>query len=943
VRPSLNTLQKRRNQRPKAQNQNMVLSTAETKQNRNTFPTLFPHTKAMVLSTDKPHQEASAKFRSVLPHEPQSKENLGFIHLQGALEPKRRSEGGAFETDADKEENDQSYYWSTQEQLEESLWKILSQNYESHSLPYPVESITVLDRPPYTKVRLAYSSPRDALDVAIAWRSRKLTPADFFPPSENSDKFTFGNHPFQVTLTTMEPLPSISCWKRSNPPKFRRLFARPDENPTQLEQERAETRFVFMTGLLENKETYDDSFWNQTHHIVDAIRRLANHYDASGVGVEIFVSLKKMAHSCHIGMRSSSDAKALITGLQGTTYTWECTDGVVVERIQSGKLFLDYAAITQKSLVKSQARDTGQDVEDKREPSRPECTSTTDEIDVPGLQVVTDYVSPAEEAGLLAVLTGPQAPWAPNQTNKSQTGAVKRLVQHYGYVFDYETADVLRDRSKSGANCPPIPAIPTDKTPSSSSSVKLDQASQHHAANGRGWEVLACVVDKTRQFNFSRKNQEGDDNDEGNQTQSFPHLNQITINNYKPGEGIGSHVDTPSAFGDGLISISLGGGIVMEFRKVNSKIKKLVYLPPRSLVLMSGPARYEWEHVIVTRRTDTHNGTVLPRSLRVSLTLRTALQLDGSPLPLVQSNRFPPIWGNAESEQLRALVTPATERDHVHAVYDAIATQWHHTRGKRGVLWPSATQFVQDLPRCSVIADVGCGDGKYFPAVWNAGSYVIGTDISLPLLQTSMTSQNDEDTPENRIVSLERRQLRDRPAVAVADCMSVPLRDKSVDAAICIAVMHHLSTEERRLRCIEELARIVRVGGTINIQAWAMEQEESSRRKFAAPDVFVPFNAQPKYLDKVDAPSGNNQSASTAPGSEAVAAAAESKSVAQVYSEAYKNADFDEKKGLVVFQRYCHMYRKGELEELVERVPGVSVVESGYETGNHFVILQVLK
>ena len=65
-------------------------------------------------------------------------------------------------------------------------------------------------------------------------------------------------------------------------------------------------------------------------------------------------------------------------------------------------------------------------------------------------------------------------------------------------------------------------------------------------------------------------------------------------------------------------------------------------------------------------------------------------------------------------------------------------------------------------------------------------------------------------------------------------------------------------------------------------------------------------------------------------------------SVAQMYSEAYDGAEFDERKGLVVFQRYCHLYRQGELEELVSRVPHVEVTESGYESGNHFVILKVV-
>jgi SAM-dependent methyltransferase len=245
------------------------------------------------------------------------------------------------------------------------------------------------------------------------------------------------------------------------------------------------------------------------------------------------------------------------------------------------------------------------------------------------------------------------------------------------------------------------------------------------------------------------------------------------------------------------------------------------------------------------------------------------------------------------------------------------------------VLWPGATQFLQELPEGSIVADVGCGDGKYFPAIWEAGSYVIGSDISLPLLQHAAYRGDVE--AESRRVSEHRHHLRRMPAVAVADCMNIPLRSKSCDAAICIAVMHHLSTRERRIRCISELCRIVKVGGLINIQAWAMEQQESSRRKFDGTDVFVPFNAQPKYLDKSEPKAAVNADWESS-----------SKSTAQVYSEEYK-ADYDEKKGLVVFQRYCHLYRKGELEELVDEVDSAKLHEGGYESGNHFVILRVVK
>lgn len=406
----------------------------------------------------------------------------------------------------------------------------------------------------------------------------------------------------------------------------------------------------------------------------------------------------------------------------------------------------------------------------------------------------------------------------------------------------------------------------------------------------------------------------------------------------------------------------------MEFRKHNQSgekdndERKLVHLPPRSALLMSGDARYKWEHMIANRRTDTVNGTVIPRKLRVSLTLRTALKessdtSDGGaePMEVIESCKFPLRWHRSQngpdgdmvtidSSHLDSknstskngyLITPECEKNHVHAVYDAVAEQWHHTRGKRGVLWPRASQFLENQSRGSIVADVGCGDGKYFAAGWTAGCYVIGTDISLPLLQTAMGGSGGADP---RQVKYDESGASAKPAMAVADCLNLPLQDGCCDAAICIAVMHHLSSEERRLQCLRELRRVVKLGGLINVQAWALEQEAKSKRKFAGTDVFVPFNAQPRYLNKVQVEEKPSKQEKGSRGS-----ANGTKGVAEIYSQAYEGAEFDENKGLVVFKRYCHMYRHGELDELVEQVDGLSLIESGYESGNHFVLLQVTK
>ena len=813
------------------------------------------------------------------------------------------------------------------------------------------------------------------------------------------------------------------------------------------------------------------------------------------------VDLYSVYDYLHVGMRNNEDVMKIIHEFQGkriplsiqlpasfvnyflhlhgrNNLSTEATakvllsssPSVVIANVITGKLFVDYADVMlpkgrlQSGILRQKCNndDITTNINSNTssgvvvgggggEPSRPECTSTTDHIIIPGLSLIPNFISNDEEEVLLAALAGPHAPWAPPQYTPSG-GMIRRRVQHYGYVFDYASSDVLRrdeydktsisnknnsnddeynnddgvinvmmesslsssSSSLSNSACPPMPSMyPSQKLVIDMSNEEVERYIDSAVQDVKGWEALAGVIERTRRFNF-------DPTLPLSSSSCHPHLNQLTVNEYNPGQGIGSHIDTETAFGDGILIITLNGGIVMEFRKAvdddndsssssittsndddnngiyRNKIqqKKLLYLPPRSLMLLSGDARYKWEHMIVSRTTDTVGGAVLARKMRLSLTLRTALSRpiqEGdrliaaitSPLPIYESSTFPPRWGQlSESFPATAtttptytskiggnvdtcnghtsatlplstfthnrsdLVTPVTESKHVHAVYNAIATQWHHTRGKRGVLWPGATQFLNALPPGSLVADVGCGDGKYFSAITAASLYVIGTDISEPLLKTAVsTSSSSSSIGEEEDAIIDgpqyQRRLSLRPAVAVADCINLPLRSQSFDAAICIAVMHHLSTEGRRIRCLSELQRIVKAGGLINVMAWALEQEDDSKRKFHGTDVLVPFNAQPKYLEQTlsSATTTNDSNSSVNP---VIETSTKRKGVAEMLAEQYNGAEFDSKKNLVVFQRYCHMYRRGELEELCARVPGLKVLESSYEKGNHVVLLRRL-
>ncbi|GLI71013.1 hypothetical protein VaNZ11_016129, partial [Volvox africanus] len=66
----------------------------------------------------------------------------------------------------------------------------------------------------------------------------------------------------------------------------------------------------------------------------------------------------------------------------------------------------------------------------------------------------------------------------------------------------------------------------------------------------------------------------------------------------------------------------------------------------------------------------------------------------------------------------------ALEAEYVHKVYDAIAP---HFSATRFAIWPKVRTFIESLPRGSIVADVGCGNGKYFGVRRDLA--VLGSDI----------------------------------------------------------------------------------------------------------------------------------------------------------------------------------------------------------------------
>lgn len=133
---------------------------------------------------------------------------------------------------------------------------------------------------------------------------------------------------------------------------------------------------------------------------------------------------------------------------------------------------------------------------------------------------------------------------------------LSRRVQHYGYKYEYRTRTLG----------PPIAPIPEWATP------LLERA-------------------------------------------NFP-AQQLIINEYTPGQGIGTHTDS-AVFSSPILCISLGSPCTMIFRRWAGRTH-VAQLARRSLVVMDGECRWKWTHEIPGR---THDNLV-PRGTRVSLTFR---------------------------------------------------------------------------------------------------------------------------------------------------------------------------------------------------------------------------------------------------------------------------------------------------------------------------------
>ena len=200
---------------------------------------------------------------------------------------------------------------------------------------------------------------------------------------------------------------------------------------------------------------------------------------------------------------------------------------------------------------------------------------------------------------------------------------------------------------------------------------------------------------------------------------------------------------------------------------------------------------------------------------------------------------------------------------YVKNVYNNIAKEFSETRYRP---WTCVERFLDNVNPESYISDIGCGNGKNM--LYRKDCYNYGCDFSKELVKIC-TDQNLN--------------------VIEGDILNIPYTSNYFDYTMCIAVIHHLSTECKRKLAINELIRITKTGGKILILVWALEQEPESRRKFIQQENYVDWRDKTKRL---------------------------------------------------LGKRYYYVFKKNELENLILNKKSVKIIERFYERGNHGIVLE---
>jgi len=201
--------------------------------------------------------------------------------------------------------------------------------------------------------------------------------------------------------------------------------------------------------------------------------------------------------------------------------------------------------------------------------------------------------------------------------------------------------------------------------------------------------------------------------------------------------------------------------------------------------------------------------------------------------------------------------------------YNQIAKEFSSSRA---FLWEELNPLARYVQDGDKVLDLGCGNGRLFSALKDKNVEYLGVDSS------------------DRLIEIARKRYKENNAkFLVVEALELPFPENHFNNVFSIAVLHHIPSEDFRLKFLEETRRVLKPKGLIILTVWNLRGKISlllkytilkiiGKQKLDSGDVFYPWKSS------------------------------------------------EEK---ITVQRYIHCFKKRELEKLTEKA-GFKIKETGF-------------
>jgi len=155
--------------------------------------------------------------------------------------------------------------------------------------------------------------------------------------------------------------------------------------------------------------------------------------------------------------------------------------------------------------------------------------------------------------------------------------------------------------------------------------------------------------------------------------------------------------------------------------------------------------------------------------------------------------------------------------------------------GKRKYPWKHSLFLFKYIKKGDKVLDLGCGNGRLYQVL--EGVQYVGLDFSKELIEIAKKNYPQAD-------------------FILGPGLNLPFSDNCFDKVFSVAVLHHIPSEELRLKFLKEAKRVLKKNGLLVLTVWKTRKfilkysflKILGLNKMDFGDVFIPWGGVKRYI-----------------------------------------------------------------------------------------------